>query len=56
MTGQKVYLPVSFRKQHTGVVLGVSLLILWTLVAVKEPQEELRDVIDLTICWAAGVR
>ena len=32
MTGQKVYLPVSFRKQHTSVVLGVSLLILWTIV------------------------
>ncbi|MCZ6481541.1 MAG: potassium channel protein [candidate division NC10 bacterium] len=32
MTGQKDYLPVSFRKEQTSVMLGVSLLILWTLV------------------------
>ena len=31
-SGQKVYLPVSFRGQQTGVVLGIGLLILWTFV------------------------
>ncbi len=31
-SGQKVDLPVSFRGQQTGVVLGISLLILWTFV------------------------
>ncbi len=31
-SGQKVDLPVSFRGQQTSVVLGISLLILWTFV------------------------
>ncbi len=32
MTGQKVYLPIPFREQQSGVVLGVILLGFWTLL------------------------
>ncbi len=32
MTGQKVHLPVPFRRQQSGVVQGVILLGFWTLL------------------------